>query len=168
MLLIGLVLLASTCGHRGNNPSGNDVRMFNFEPTGGQPVLGRMVVLEAYPPRVLTPGVTSRVTYELKNVSAETLHLCIDVPGVSTWTSSQSGAKFPSTLYGVVFDARCYTSITLSPGEVKVFTERLVIPTTFPTGPATLHGTLVLTWPERGLQEVLGTTSPLQIDAKIE
>jgi len=139
--------------------------MFNFDGTPTEAaILGKVLKLEVVRPDTLQAGSISEAEYKLTNIAPETVDVCIDGQGVSTWVSSdQATARFPSVLYSIAFDAPCYTALTLTSGETERFVERLVVPRTFPLGSATLHGTVAVKWPKRRVQEIIGTTAPLQI-----
>ena len=142
--------------------------MFNFDPTTSKEntVIGRLLNLEAKAPRVVGKATSSEVIYDVRNISVDTIDFCVDGGGVSTWVSSDGdGTKFPSVLYSLAFDAACYRRITLKPGESATYTEKLGVPSTFPEGPATLHATIAIKWPKRSVEEVLGTTAPLRVEA---
>ena len=142
--------------------------MFNFDPTTSKEngVIGRVLELEGRAPRVVGRGTSSEVTYDVRNISTGTIDFCVDGQGVSTWISSDgSGAKFPSVLYSLAFDASCYRRISLKPGESAPYTEKLVVSVTFPEGPSTLHATIAIKWPKHSVEEVIGTTVPLRVEA---
>jgi hypothetical protein len=146
------------CAHQSATPQAD---------SAGDAALNNILRWEIETPATIAAGTMNDVRYTLTNVGAHPLDLCIQNDGVSTWISDgRSGTRWIAVLYGATSNDACHMPLHLEPGGGKTFAERAGVPSTSSPGPATLHGTVMVNWPEQDMRGVIRAERNLEITAR--